>query len=206
MGFISAVGNTANLAYHKLKSSSTFELTAVDVPSCICKQPKPFGHTVGSLVYTHDDGTTESIKFNGGDSHDRTRCPRSPTSDLLDTKNPTCDVGTYQGGLECCHHKWLLTDREQAASIPSDVFEYYMKFRIWFQEYIPATPTAPASHQNLVRFYYTLGCGEYDVVKSPEGTPPDQRFQRNEAHWKVRDMLRPGSLRDSVYNTGIPEP
>merc|ERR1712139_386283 len=71
INFISAVGNTAKLAYHKLKSSSTFELTAVGIPSCICKSPKAFGHTVGSIVYTHDDGTTESIKFNGGDSHDR---------------------------------------------------------------------------------------------------------------------------------------
>lgn len=205
LGFIAAVGSGPSLAYHRAKTAGQLVLVAQGVPNCVCAAPRPFGQGNGYIVYTHDDGAQESVAFGPGGGRGG-RCPPRPRSDLLETRNPTCDVRTYQGGLMCCHHGWLLTDKEQAAQVPSDIFAYHMKFRIWFQEYVPADPArgTPASHQNLVRFYYDFGCGEYDVLRSPEGTPPNERVQRNEAHWQVKDMLRPGSLRNSVYHTGLP--
>ncbi len=35
-------------------------------------------------------------------------CLPQPRSDLLAEKNPSCDVRAYTGGLNACHHLWLL--------------------------------------------------------------------------------------------------
>ena len=32
--------------------------------------------------------------------------------------NPACHMATYHGGLQCCKHSWLLTDRGQDSQIP----------------------------------------------------------------------------------------
>ena len=46
-----------------------------------------------------------------------------------------------------------------------ELLRYHMKMRFWFQEYVPATATAAASHSNLERIYYTTeaNAGEYDI-------------------------------------------
>ena len=46
-----------------------------------------------------------------------------------------------------------------------ELLRYHMKMRFWFQEYVPATATAAASHANLERIYYTTeaNAGEYDI-------------------------------------------
>ena len=48
-----------------------------------------------------------------------------------------------------------------------------MKFRFWFQEYIHATATTPASHENLVRFYWQTEsfAGEYDIPRGQANVP-----------------------------------
>ena len=47
--------------------------------------------------------------------------------DLLEQKNPTCWVNTYQGGLHCCHHQNILLDKDQTP--PTETLSYHMKFR-----------------------------------------------------------------------------
>ena len=96
-----------------------------------------------------------------------------PTGDLLQQKNPTCWVDTYEGGLSCCHHKNVLLDKDQEQ--PSDLLTYHLKFRFYFQAYEPEIETSPASlvvpkpasHQNLIRLYFQTEAwaGEYDVPK-----------------------------------------
>ena len=96
-----------------------------------------------------------------------------PTGDLLQQKNPTCWVDTYEGGLSCCHHKNVLLDKDQEQ--PSDLLTYHLKFRFYFQPYEPEVVTSPASmvvnkpasHQNLIRLYFQTEAwaGEYDVPK-----------------------------------------
>ena len=62
--------------------------------------------------------------------------------------------------------------------IRPELLQYHMKFRFWFEEYIPSgaakTPqgtTQPtvASHYNLPRIYFTTeaNAGEYDVRRYP---------------------------------------
>ena len=47
--------------------------------------------------------------------------------DLVQQKNPTCWVETYQGGLSCCHHGNLPLDKDQTP--PEELLSYQMKFR-----------------------------------------------------------------------------
>ena len=98
------------------------------------------------------------------------------TGDLLQQKNPTCWVDTYQGGLSCCHHKNVLLDKDQEQ--PSDLLTYHLKFRFYYQPYEPEVETSPASmvvnkpasHQNLIRLYFQTEAwaGEYDIPKVSE--------------------------------------
>ena len=62
-----------------------------------------------------------------------------------------------------------------------------MKFRFWYQDYNPAIDKNPASHQNLVRFYWQTEheAGEYDVPKAKVGTPPEKAIHEISTHWKV---------------------
>ena len=90
-----------------------------------------------------------------------------------------------EGGLSCCHHGDVLLDADQPVDNRTD--EYHLKYRFWFQDYVPATATAPASHQNLHRVYYTTEtwAGEYDVVQCPPGTPSTECVQEISARWQV---------------------
>ena len=98
------------------------------------------------------------------------------TGDLLQQKNPTCWVDTYEGGLSCCHHKNVLLDKDQEQ--PSDLLTYHLKFRFYYQPYEPEVETSPASmvvnkpasHQNLIRLYFQTEAwaGEYDIPKVSE--------------------------------------
>ena len=42
------------------------------------------------------------------------RCLPYPREEILEQRNPSCDLRTYTGGLVSCHHGWHLLDAEQA--------------------------------------------------------------------------------------------
>ena len=44
---------------------------------------------------------------------------------------------------------WFWTDKENDGDIPPQVDRYWLKWRYYFQEYVPAAPSAPASHRGL---------------------------------------------------------
>jgi hypothetical protein len=160
--WMNAVGSSANYSFHKRMSSSTVVLAKLRVPNCVCGDKIVFGQTRAQVVYTHDDGTTEETYCGGG-------CTNTTPTDLIPTRNPRCDGTTYEGGLGCCHHLWLLTDREQRSRISPQELKFRMKVRIWYQEYIPSSPTAPASHQLLSRMYHSIA-GEVRVA-APDCLP-----------------------------------
>jgi len=163
-----AVGAGPQLAYHKNRTTATMAIAAIETPTCVCD------------AGTH--GTINGLSFSKN-------CAPEPYGDLLQQKNPTCWIQTYQGGLSCCHHRDILLDADQPIDNRTD--EYHLKYRFWFQDYVPATATAPASHQNLHRFYYTTEtwAGEYDVVQCPPGTPSTECVQEISARWQVKDMV-----------------
>jgi len=171
--FINAIGSSSDYSYHKSKEVSTLLVLPVatsendDAFICLCqKNPPQFGYAQdGELIYhpvtnqAGERGVTDKVLL-------RNQCEPSPRSDLLDQKNPTCDIRTYEGGQTACHHMWSLLDADQEIPWPDVPIEYRLKFRFWVQPY------EPTYHTNVRRV--TLGIAsptEYDVPKCAEGVP-----------------------------------
>ena len=74
-------------------------------------------------------------------------------------------------------------DQEQ----PIDLLTYHLKFRFYFQPYEPETETSPASHQNLIRFYFQTEAwaGEYDVPKVSSTSHLSSLYEPNCSSGKV---------------------
>jgi len=72
--------------------------------------------------------------------------------------NAACHMQTYNGGLQCCAHKNFLTDLEQDPLIPNKTDTYFLKWRYYFQEYVPANPAnnTPASHLSLYHWVFLI--------------------------------------------------
>lgn len=172
--FINAVGTSAQFAYHQNKEASSMLVVPVANPSeggaggiCLCRQePPPFGQAKGgSLEYNPVEGQPGEKGIKGKVKHDN-RCEAYPRTDLLQQKNPTCDVRTYTGGQIACHHMWSLLDADQEIPWPDQPIEYRLKFRFWVQEY------DSSYHSNVHRTTWGIGSPvEYDVPKCEEGIP-----------------------------------
>jgi len=113
-------------------------------------------------------------------------CEPQPTSDLLALKNPTCDIQTYAGGIDCCRHQMILLDADQIDDPRYE--EVYLKFRFYYQEF---TQQPTRSHKNLRRFYFQTEAwaSEYDVVPCAPGTPPSDCIYIITSRIKVSQMI-----------------
>ena len=146
---ITAVGNTVALAYHKARSGAAFTLLPSAADSCLCAP-------TSATYLTYMDTSTQEFHYDCLDA------PRSDMKGHGDStgrpgENRACEMQTYGGGLRCCQHTFLLTDRGQDARIPRDkVDKYFLKWRYYFQEYVPATPKAPASHHHLHHWVFLI--------------------------------------------------
>ena len=98
--FISAVGATPRLSYHKNKTASTLALwPAAGAPACLCAQPAAaFGHATGTIKYLPTGEEFGFVNY----------CQPEPRESVLAQRNPTCDVRSYVGGLQVCKHMWSL--------------------------------------------------------------------------------------------------
>jgi hypothetical protein len=155
--FINAIGTQPLLSYHKDHAPNQLVFSPVQtsgsnvVGNCICNgKPAPFGAGTGTLTYIANasqpnDVGTGTVSFANS-------CPPQPRSDLLEQKNPTCDVRTYRGGQTACHHMWSLLDSDMDIPWPSIPLNYHLKFRFWVQEY------NASYHTQLAR--ETWGIGE----------------------------------------------
>lgn len=149
ISFITAIGSTPNFSYHKMHSPATITLASTDVMMCVCD--------LGGMGAICDSAGQNCNKFIKS-------CLPPPDGSLQEQHNPTCLARTYAGGLNCCAHKRILLDVDQVS--PPDLLRYHMKFRIWFQEYVPSVPgTNKPSHQDLPRIYQQTeaNAGEYDI-------------------------------------------
>ena len=139
-------------AQHCGHAPATLTFFATNTPTCVCE---------GGIR-----GTIGGNPFpNPGP------CSPQPHGDLLWQHNPTCSVQTYVGGLRCCRDGKSLLDADQPVPWPDQYLEYSLKFRFYFEEYVPARPAYVPSHQNLVRLYWTTEAfaGEYDVPQCLPG-------------------------------------
>jgi hypothetical protein len=173
--FINAIGSSEQFSYHENKEASSMlvlpVVTPADGPSssgiCLCQQdPPPFGAaTGGSLEYIPVTGQRGERGVPGKVQLDN-KCQAYPRMDLLEQKNPTCDIRTYVGGQNACHHMWSLLDADQDIPWPDQPLEYRLKFRFWVQPY------DAKYHTNVQRTTWGIGSPvEYDVPQCAEGIP-----------------------------------
>lgn len=150
LALISAVGNTADLSYHKSRTGGTITLLPTRDQACVCP-------ALETHYLTYMDEVT--LQFGEYNCEDRPRSDMARYGELVGRQGPNmaCHVDTYHGGLQCCRHSWLLTDRNQDSQIPRDqVDTYYLKWRYYFQEYKPATSSSPASHKHLHHWVFLI--------------------------------------------------
>jgi len=168
INFISAIGSSPVFGYHKSHDASTISFVTTGVPSCICDTG-----AAGKLCNTNGTGCGGFVK---------SCLTTAQGGDLFAQHNPTCNSLQYSGGLRCCGHKRIMLDADQ--EVRPELLQYHMKFRFWFQEYVPAGAPKPpqgpglkpttASHYDLPRIYFTTeaNAGEYDIPPA-FATPED---------------------------------
>jgi len=214
INILAAVGDSPEFAYHKAHGNGALSLLAAGATTCACRglvQGSICGNAVGvgtavgtpasmlqpgSKVGNTAGSKAGSIGVGDGDNciafpvdgeqqgAASTFCPPQPTSDLAAFGNRVCDVDSYNGGLRCCHHLNTLLDTDQPDPWPDFALNYSLKFRFWFQDYVPpavsssaASPASSssssmavnnataqglpaagsssvASHENLLRLYW----------------------------------------------------
>lgn len=175
--FINAVGNSPELAYHKIKAPSSIALLPVagadSAGACVCPtKPAPFGDAKGSLRYVPtsqqgESGQATTINFNN-------KCALPPRGSLYAQRNPTCDVRTYSGGQLACHHMFSLLDADQDIPWPNRPLNYSLKFRFWYQDFNESYHTIVGT-QGQGGSGWDLGAGpsgvgaEFDVPKCAPG-------------------------------------
>mmetsp|Transcript_61932 Transcript_61932/g.170520 ORF Transcript_61932/g.170520 Transcript_61932/m.170520 type:complete len:229 (-) Transcript_61932:1106-1792(-) len=80
-------------------------------------------------------------------------CLEEPGSTLISNGNKICNLDTYNGGQQCCPHQSILLDRDQNPW-PDVKQTYRLKFRFYYQAYVPTADRVSASHQDLRRLYW----------------------------------------------------
>ena len=195
--FINAVGSTVELHYHKFKEPSSLTIFPNNVSVCVCSLgPSRFGKVKGQLVYE----MRERVAFNNF-------CMPYPRSDLLEQKNPTCDLRTYAGGQLACHHMWSLLDADQEIPWKHLPLKYKLKFRFWYQEYAEAPVP---SHRWIKRTTWGLGSPvEYDVPKCGKGIPGCSFNGKDWTHtitgtWKIPESKRTRRLVAAHFHCHAP--
>ena len=86
--FISAVGSTSSLSYHKNKTASMLAMwPSAGEPVCLCAQPAaPYGHATGTIKYLPTGEEFGFVNY----------CMPEPRESVLAQRNPTCDVVSAQ--------------------------------------------------------------------------------------------------------------
>jgi hypothetical protein len=156
---------------------------AADDQVCLCEEPAaPFGSAKGTIKYKP---TGEQFGFINA-------CAPEPRESVLASRNPTCDVRAYTGGLQVCKHMWSLLDSDQDQPWPDQPLEYYQKYRFYYQEYDPQKHVI-----SLPRTVWAIGAfiGEYDVPPCPAGTPPE------DCTHEIWGVVTPGG--DNLHIAGI---
>ena len=177
LNLISAVGQAASFGPHNTAPHGSASVTLWPAtPVCVCVEPAAaFGQATGTLEYLP---TGETVGFGAN------RCAEYPRMDLINQRNPTCDVRTYVGGLMVCRHGWNLLDMDQEIPWPDQPLVYYKKFRVYFQEY------DPKKHIQIYRADWVIGSfggAEYDVPRCAAGTPTKECTHKIAGLWTPVD-------------------
>ena len=161
--FIAAVGSTPTLAQHRVRGTATLSLLAAGAPTCVCR---------GGV------GKINGFPF-------EPNCMGEPLSDLLKTKNPTCDINLYSGGMACCRGNQILLDKEQVQ--PGPAMTVYYHWRFYYQVFDANV------HRQTYHLEWQFGHIEYDVPKAPLGTPPEEAVHTMTTRFRGIDLMSMGN-------------
>ena len=120
-------------------------------------------------------------------------------SDLLQHRNPTCDVRAYTGGQSACHHLFSLLDEDQDIPWPDTPITYTHKYRFHYQDWSEGYHAAVSYSGG--KDNWDVGAGgkdrkagaEYDVPKCATGIPGCKMEDGHWVHyvigtWDAKDM------------------
>ena len=168
---LTAVGGTAQFSQHVARAGSLVALVDPNANTCICKGSggaRPFGQ--GKSAINHIDYSPN--------------CAPVPLSDLLRQRNPSCDVRTYVGGMQCCHHQTMLLDADQEP--PQEYDNVVYKWRFYFGEEQPGD-------QPIVNLVWYISAEqhsiEYDAPAAPSMTALKDTVHQITSNFTGADML-----------------
>merc|ERR1711907_66955 len=151
------------------------------------KTPSPKNAPFSPLLECPCTDRIKNLHVNGD-------CRPEPLSDLLVTKNPTCNTDTYVGGLNCCPDKGFLLDSNQ--TVPAFVDHVFYRFRFYFEEYDPAKYQL-INHLEWAGNGCDSGCGkcpnrcghiEWDVVQG-QGSDEGADVSKFQSTFPAGNML-----------------
>ena len=99
------------------------------------------------------------------------RCYGEPREDVLNQRNPTCDLRAYAGGLDACHHKWKLLDADQEIPWTDRPLIFHHKYRFYVQPYNEKYHTQVILGQTAGSALLIGSPWEYDVPKCATDVP-----------------------------------
>jgi len=181
LNIIAAYGDSVQLSYHKARTGGKITLLPTRISACVCEP-------TNTPYITYMDSTTQ--QFGTYDCVDEPRSDMKSHGDGTgrEVPNQACFMETYHGGLQCCKHSWFLTDRDQDSMIPKDKVDvYYLKWRYYFQEYVPASEISPASHKHLHHWVFLIddAVNDYEEDNAEYGK---ESIGKIEAHLTAREM------------------
>ena len=167
LDLIAAIGPSATFGYHgNTRGAGTIMLVEMGAPVCLCTS-KVQGGSINGLPWTSD----------------------CYNPNLLEQKNPSCDIATYRGGMTCCHHKVRLLDEDQ--TLPDTVDEFYLKFRFYYEKE-PIDVTSIHATKNVFFLFREVefNHGEYDVPQCKTGTDPTECVHTLISSFQVKDTIK----------------
>jgi len=169
---ISAIGSTVAFGYHKDKvpaSISLLPLATKGPGTCVCpEKPKPFGQASGTLVY-HPVANQSADTGRGAVGIGAHKCADWPHTNLIEQRNPTCDIRYYVGGQSSCHHMWSLLDADQEIPWTDEPLVMHHKYRFWVQPYNETYHTPLTLGESVGSALLIGSPWEYDVPKCAAG-------------------------------------
>ena len=189
---ITAIGSTAILSYHKAHSGGKIVLLPTRDATCVCQptethffnymNPGCFSSFFSGLLEIPRETRNMSRMMSAQlmpRNKERSQfegyaCADEPRSDMLrhgdgtgrNVSNAACHSQTYHGGLQCCKNQYFLTDLDQDHLIPNETDVYFLKWRYYFQEYVPPSSKAAASHRHLHHWVFLIdqAVNDYEEV------------------------------------------
>merc|ERR1711957_126888 len=90
---------------------------------------------------------------------------------LLEQRNPTCDIRYYNGGQWACKHMWALLDADQEIPWADQPMVFHHKWRFHVQPYDEQYHTPLALGENRGAALLIGSPWEYDVPRCATGVP-----------------------------------